>query len=557
MASFLSLFLLFAWHVVADTILPTDIPSQDDVDQANHLAIQWPPNDVSLMTYNVDPLTSAAGMGVSTNGLKSIFERGVLVIPTDSGNSTTDTQIAFLTCDASNDSNLDPGGIFQIVQSKKPQAILLYSTQENGCNLTETSAYTSVFTMTNVSYSIALLNMLKTSSAASNATIASRAVLQNGSNNATATGSSSAASSTGTGNDGNGDGATPAPTTAVAMSILYSITGIITLLFLIIIATGAVRAHRHPERYGPRNGGFPGRPRQSRAKGLARAMLETLPIVKFGDPDPVKPARDIELESANSNVTHNEPAVAAGGREDGETPRDVNAAEQEGGLGPNQAAPADPHEVSGSGDGDLGCSICTEDFTRGEDVRVLPCNHKYHPACIDPWLLNVSGTCPLCRVDLRPVQTNSSQLHSPTEEFEELPVVAEATETDTAGLENSTGPSHTRRRMSRLLDFNRLRHAEPEERIAALRRLRTEDQMETRSVSDEDDNGTQSHVEMTTTNSNEHGGTNTSSEGREERNRRSRFTRTLRAAFDIRTASHGERATPVAGDTSMVGGRGA
>jgi hypothetical protein len=85
----------------------------------------------------------------------------------------------------------------------------------------------------------------------------------------------------------NNDGG-PAPTTAVAMSILYSITGIITLLFLIIIATGAIRAHRHPERYGPRTG-LAGRPRQSRAKGLARAMLETLPIVKFGDPDPPKP----------------------------------------------------------------------------------------------------------------------------------------------------------------------------------------------------------------------------------------------------------------------------
>ncbi|KAL9114574.1 MAG: hypothetical protein Q9187_007442, partial [Circinaria calcarea] len=44
----------------------------------------------------------------------------------------------------------------------------------------------------------------------------------------------------------------PSPTTAVAMIILYSITGIITALFLIIIVTGAIRAHRHPERYGPR-----------------------------------------------------------------------------------------------------------------------------------------------------------------------------------------------------------------------------------------------------------------------------------------------------------------
>ncbi|KAG7108486.1 hypothetical protein HYQ44_012460 [Verticillium longisporum] len=85
---------------------------------------------------------------------------------------------------------------------------------------------------------------------------------------------------------------------AVAMSILYTITGLITLLFLIIICTGAIRAHRYPERYGP-SSGHAGRPRQSRAKGLARAVLETIPIVKFGSPEPAKPDPDMELENAS------------------------------------------------------------------------------------------------------------------------------------------------------------------------------------------------------------------------------------------------------------------
>jgi hypothetical protein len=26
---------------------------------------------------------------------------------------------------------------------------------------------------------------------------------------------------------------------------------------------------------------------------------------------------------------------------------------------------------------------------------VLPCDHKFHPPSIDPWLIGVSGTCPL------------------------------------------------------------------------------------------------------------------------------------------------------------------
>ncbi|KAM6536429.1 hypothetical protein FALCPG4_002434 [Fusarium falciforme] len=41
------------------------------------------------------------------------------------------------------------------------------------------------------------------------------------------------------------------------------------------------------------------------------------------------------------------------------------------------------------------CSICTEDFGRGVEFRPLPCGHRFHPACIDPWLLQRSLTCPL------------------------------------------------------------------------------------------------------------------------------------------------------------------
>ncbi|KAK0118609.1 hypothetical protein ONS96_011699 [Cadophora gregata f. sp. sojae] len=53
------------------------------------------------------------------------------------------------------------------------------------------------------------------------------------------------------------------------------------------------------------------------------------------------------------------------------------------------------------------CAICISDFVADEEVRVLPCNHRYHPECIDPWLLNISGTCPVCRYDLRPNDPNA------------------------------------------------------------------------------------------------------------------------------------------------------
>ncbi|VDP52928.1 unnamed protein product, partial [Soboliphyme baturini] len=42
------------------------------------------------------------------------------------------------------------------------------------------------------------------------------------------------------------------------------------------------------------------------------------------------------------------------------------------------------------------CCICLEEFVAGEEVRVLPCTHFFHTACIDRWLIT-NRKCPLCR----------------------------------------------------------------------------------------------------------------------------------------------------------------
>ncbi|KAK3316899.1 hypothetical protein B0H66DRAFT_307282 [Apodospora peruviana] len=52
---------------------------------------------------------------------------------------------------------------------------------------------------------------------------------------------------------------------------------------------------------------------------------------------------------------------------------------------------------------DTCCTVCTDDFDDDDDVRVLPCHHTFHQKCIDPWLLGVTGTCPVCRTDLNPI----------------------------------------------------------------------------------------------------------------------------------------------------------
>ncbi len=45
------------------------------------------------------------------------------------------------------------------------------------------------------------------------------------------------------------------------------------------------------------------------------------------------------------------------------------------------------------------CPICIVDFEDGDDVRVLPCEgkHVFHQTCVDPWLLELSSSCPICR----------------------------------------------------------------------------------------------------------------------------------------------------------------
>ena len=43
------------------------------------------------------------------------------------------------------------------------------------------------------------------------------------------------------------------------------------------------------------------------------------------------------------------------------------------------------------------CAICVDEFQEGDMTRVLPCNHYFHPHCIDPWLTSHSSLCPLCK----------------------------------------------------------------------------------------------------------------------------------------------------------------
>ena len=388
-----------------------------------------------------------------------------------------------------------------------PVAVILYSEVSGHCNLSmqgDTSVY--VFTITNPAIAVSLAKEKPGPNSPGNA-----AVLPD---LASYTNTSSPDYFGGGSNNVLG----PSPTTAVAMIILYSITGVITVLFVVIIFTGAIRAHRHPERYGPRPRGD-GRNGQSRAKGIARAMLETLPIIKFGDDEQsaAKTAgNDVEMTSTDASKTSENQPDAAGDQAPKPNPALSSKEIQSSLLNHSDHIGSTPHaQLTTSADRPStvtppaattikpaittspspvkndapSCSICTEDFSRGEDIRVLPCNHKFHPDCVDPWLLNVSGTCPLCRIDLRPEEAAGGTEGGSEGAGVDLPPPLTGEEQRQASLASPVGsafgpegrdaiPGLVHMRRSSVARLSR------EDRIAALRRIRMENRIQNSSAAD-------------------------------------------------------------------------
>ncbi|TFK44720.1 hypothetical protein BDQ12DRAFT_673454 [Crucibulum laeve] len=298
------------------------------------------------------------------------------------------------------------------------------------------------------------------------------------------------------------------PNTALAMIILYAITGCVSALFCVVIISGAIRAIRHPERYGPRArmGGDGEGPPQGRARGLARAVIDTFPIVKFGTsnqnstPRGAQHERDKDMESGGPiespavelkawEMVHHDTSSSQGNEDARSTSRSAESSKATDAVPSGAAASSSPavqesttrrsrqnssdsHNVNNSENLDRGegssalrpipptavredvvpaaigretCPICIVDFEEGDDLRILPCEgkHCFHQQCVDPWLLELSSSCPICRHDFFALENLIS---------------GEAGEEDTTdnrrSTHNSPGSPHTNHnRFSRYLRF--------------------------------------------------------------------------------------------------------
>ncbi|KAL4975838.1 hypothetical protein BDW66DRAFT_62648 [Aspergillus desertorum] len=502
--------LLSTVPIVGSTVLPSNASVAQDSSvsqrrfflEGSQVDLPWGLNS-HIAPLNQSPV-NFQGSQTRPTGLN---RTGTLVqVGPSNSLSLQSSDIAFISCDpAAYIGNLDADATLDNVLSRGPEAVLLYSTTVSHCNYTnDQSDYQYIFTL----LSARTARAIETQLAAGNQTGSTSIVPD------MSTFGSANISGDSNGAGGGGD----SPNTA-AMIILYSITGIITALFLSIIITGAIRAHRHPERYGPRQ--RPGRPRQSRARGIARAMLETIPIVKFGDDNADGKLDDkgdvemsLESETPASQLqegTDTRQAMVTGGTTSptpDETPRNDATSLPDSNTEQRQTVTAETE--TSTEHPNFSCPICTDDFVKGQDLRVLPCNHQFHPECIDPWLVNVSGTCPLCRIDLNPPQAEGEAENQDGEAGTE----GNGATNNQSVEETSTHRHRLSSYLTSTLNARRMRDASVEERLAALRSVREE---ANRDAANRD--------------------------GNEQRRRRNQLTARFRERLRIRTRAHGEELT--------------
>ncbi|KAF8556392.1 hypothetical protein OG21DRAFT_1596485 [Imleria badia] len=385
----------------------------------------------------------------------------------NAGNETTTTPwIAFVSCDANSTNSSSETDIFTMAKARGAKSAILYSFYSETCviNPGYPGSVLDVFTTQTLSasrrieyefgqfgpsseayYGYFNATMLNDAAGVINNTIAFSYPAAPGFLFATLPAYNASEVNGGLKTDANGTSTSTSSTnsqdTGVAMIILYAITGCVSALFCGVIVSGAIRAIRNPERYGPRpadptlGGG------QSRAGGLGRAILDTFPIVKFGSSGndresgiprskdvesapmdtessiPAPPPNSMPLAQLSNAAAHDEdpqegPVDATGqeAREDNQTSEGTHQIDSSPQINPADhgasRVPTSSREIVPECIGRETCPICIVDFEEGDDLRVLPCEgkHRFHQSCVDPWLLELSGSCPICRQDFRALE---------------------------------------------------------------------------------------------------------------------------------------------------------
>ena len=126
---------------------------------------------------------------------------------------------------------------------------------------------------------------------------------------------------------------------------------------------------------------------------VPKEMIDAMPIKIYGaadlrsanrNPPSSTPRPSADAESRQSTVTT--PASDYAAKKEAQNDTNVE-------LSPDTVSPAES----------ACCAICLDDYVvNTTPVRHLPCNHIFHPHCIDPFLQTRSSLCPLCKRSVLP-----------------------------------------------------------------------------------------------------------------------------------------------------------
>lgn len=248
--------------------------------------------------------------------------------------------------------------------------------------------------------------------------------------------------------------------------MVYILVSAIATGFVIIMLFLGLRAHKRMEGDPTQNLGP--RPRQSRARGIARAALDAIPIIKFKTRSLEK---DLEMQDGDSSLGSTTGLSLDGGTPTLEAPQSDVASADPATINTPPSHPL-PHSIPSNlnevpipnspNPSQTRCPVCFDDFEEDQAVRVLPCNHSFHVDCIDPWLLNVAGSCPLCRTDLS--SPEECEQDPPTNILTPLPTVLISRPSNSSGLSE---------RLQEMVEVAQSSSA-LEERLAAARAVRDE-----------------------------------------------------------------------------------
>ena len=89
------------------------------------------------------------------------------------------------------------------------------------------------------------------------------------------------------------------------------------------------------------------------------------------------------------------------------------------------------------------CTMCLDPFAPGDQLRILPCGHAFHLACVDRWLIEEQvgqrRSCPVCKQDPLALQERINQQSRLASAQSEQEQIAEDTHTQYGQSPSSSG----------------------------------------------------------------------------------------------------------------------